>query len=69
MSSSNDFIIKNGELKEYKGTGGNVTIPDGVTSISSSAFEDCISLTGVVIPDSVTYIGIEAFKNCQSQIA
>ena len=37
-------------------------IPNGVTSISNSAFEDCIGITSVVIPNSVTTIGTDAFK-------
>jgi len=43
-----------------------VIIPDGVTSIGSSAFERCKSLTEVVIPDSVTSIGNYAFQYCGS---
>ena len=38
----------------------------GVTSISSSAFSDCILLTSVTIPDSVTSIGYSAFEKCTS---
>ena len=30
MSDSKDFIIENGVLKEYVGSGGDVVIPDGV---------------------------------------
>jgi len=41
-------------------------IPSGVESISSSAFENCSSLTSVVIPDSLTSIGSSAFYDCSS---
>ena len=34
----------------------SVTIPNGVTSIGQSAFEDCKSLTSVNIPNSVASI-------------
>ena len=44
----------------------SVIIPDSVTSIGSSVFYNCDSLTSVVIPDSVTTIGDRAFSNCDS---
>ncbi len=44
----------------------NVTIPDSVTSIKSSAFERCFSLTSVTIGSSVTSIEDEAFSFCFS---
>ena len=40
---------------------GEVTIPDGVTTIGTSAFELCEKITSVFIPDSVTTIGAQAF--------
>ncbi|MBE6958151.1 MAG: leucine-rich repeat domain-containing protein [Ruminococcaceae bacterium] len=43
----------------------SITIPDSVTSIGSSAFEDC-SLTSITIPNSVTSIGDGAFSDCSS---
>ena len=42
----------------------SVVIPDGVTSIRSSAFSGCSGLTSVTIPDSVTSIGASAFYGC-----
>lgn len=40
------------------------TIPEGIETIVSSAFDDCYLLTAVNIPNSVTSIGNKAFKFC-----
>ena len=43
-----------------------VIIGDGVTTIGSSAFSGCSSLTSVTIGNSVTTIGSGAFFSCSS---
>jgi len=47
-------------------TANSYTIPNSVTSIDSSAFRFCYSLTSVTIPNSVTSIGSYAFSWCES---
>ena len=42
------------------------SIPDGVTSIASYAFAECLALVNVAIPSSVTRIDSYAFSNCYS---
>jgi Leucine Rich Repeat (LRR) protein len=42
----------------------SVVIPNSVTSIGDSAFDDCESLTNLTIPNSVTSIGAGAFEWC-----
>ena len=63
-----EFEIQNGVLKKYHEEEGitDVTIPDGVTSIGNSAFENCSNLTKIHIPDSVTSIGDVAFFCCSN---
>ena len=62
--SSSDFVIEDGVLTEYTGEGGDVVIPEEVTSIDDDAFRNCKNLTSITIPDSVTSIGGGAFYNC-----
>ena len=55
----------------YTGDAGDVVIPKlykgkPVTSIGSSAFSGCTSLTSVAIPESVASIGSYAFKSCSA---
>ena len=47
-----------------KGIGGNVSIPDSVTSIGDCAFAGREDLDDVTIPNSVTNIGNYAFYDC-----
>ena len=69
-----DYTSEDGVLFDKDKTGliqypiGNTreqyAIPDSVTGINSSAFEDCSSLTSITIPDSVTEIGYGVFSGC-----
>ena len=72
------YALKDGVVslvRRSKGLSGAIEIPASitykdvaysVTSIGSSAFDGCTSLTSVTIPDSVTSIGSSAFRGCTS---
>ena len=64
MENNQDFVIKNGILDWYKGPGGDVIIPEGVTAIGNRVFTCCANLTSVIIPESVKKIGGYAFYGC-----
>lgn len=66
-SNISDFEIdEDGLLVKYKGPGGDIIIPDGVTSIGHFAFYNCNSPTSIKIPDGVRSIGVSAFYGCAS---
>ena len=58
VSSSLELYIRGTKVE------GNIVIPEGVTSIPSSAFRNLTGITSVTIPDSVTSIGYSAFSDC-----
>ena len=76
LKDKDGFVIIRGVLQYYAGPGGDVVIPETVTSIGGSdgifvvgmgyigAFAGCSSITSVTIPESVTSIGNAAFYGC-----
>ncbi len=63
--SDDEWKIENGVLMRYRGNGGDVVIPKGVTSIGDYAFLGCKKLTSIYIPEGVTSIGDSAFRGCE----
>ena len=61
----NDFIVNNGTLHKYNGSGGDVVIPEGVTGISDWGFSGCSTLASIVLPEGMTTIGEGAFASCK----
>ena len=43
----------------------NTIIPNAITSIGRSAFNDCIGLTSVTLPNTITSIEENAFEDCK----
>ncbi len=44
----------------------DLSICGDLTTIKSSAFRDCVNLTGIQLPDNLTTIGFGAFDGCNS---
>ncbi len=49
---------------EYKDKIVEVTVANGVTSVDSYSFADCLNLSKVLFPESLTKISSSAFVNC-----
>ena len=64
LAQDADFVIQDGVLVRYNGSGGDVVVPDGITSIGESAFANFVSVTSVTMPNSTTTIAQSAFSKC-----
>lgn len=69
-SSMNGVLFNKSQTKLISYPDGKVgssyTIPDGVISIGSGAFDDCINLINIIVSDGVTTVGGDAFRSCSS---
>ena len=65
LTSESDFVIENGALIRYTGSGGKVAVPEGLQSIGTSTFSSCQGLTSITLPKSLKSIGAFAFSSCQ----
>lgn len=57
-------VIKESAFSGMTKLTGTVEIPENVTSIPKSLFDDCQHLEGIIIPKSVENIGPKAFEGC-----
>ena len=64
LLDQNDLIVVNGILYDYAGKGGEVVIPEGVTTLEENAFLNCPVITKVTLPESLQKIGYMAFSGC-----
>ncbi len=57
------FDIKDNTLVKYYGSGGVVTVPEGITELGESAFEGS-PVTKVILPETLKEIRSYCFSNC-----
>ena len=64
--SEGDFILSDdGTVAiQYVGSGGSVTVPDGVVTLSDGLFKNNPSITSIYMPDSVSVLGAEVCSGC-----
>lgn len=65
-SDNTSIIFGDTVYYKYLGDAETVVIPDGITGISSNAFEGKTDLKYVSIPDSTLFIGDYCFLNCEN---
>ena len=65
MSNANDFVIENGVLMKYIGSGGDVIVPEGVRLIDDNAFLYCKSVQTIRLNEGVVRLGWNAFRGCE----
>ena len=68
MSDPGDFVFSGGWLTGYKGSGGDVVIPEGITSIQWGMFQGREDLNSVVFPGSLNVSG-DCCKNCVNLVS
>lgn len=61
---SEEFMILDGELISYSGSGRDVTVPDGVRVINEGAFLGCTNMESLILPEGVEQISQKAFWGC-----
>ena len=64
MKNPKDFVIRFGVLKEYRGEGGSIVVPQGIKKIGCMAFQNCKTVTEITFPEGVTEIKKLAFYRC-----
>lgn len=65
-NENKEFIIDDDNMiMQYKGNGGNVIIPYGVTDIFFAAFYGAAPITGITIPGSIPDISPFVFENSE----
>ena len=66
VADENGFVIENGVLTSYQGTSTEITIPETVTEIKTSALRGNTTITKVTVPGTVKNIPSYCFYSCQN---
>jgi len=66
VHAAGDFKIVDGVLIKYRGPGGHVVIPEGVTEIGSGVFRENFDITSVSFPSTLVVIGHNAFWHARN---
>ena len=61
-----DFVVVDGMLTAYHGTGEDVVLPDDVVGIENGVFANRTEITSITIPSAVTFMEHKVFEGCRS---